>query len=419
MRNFAEIRRKNQKNEPVSGESPSVFGAEFYGENLCIALVFLDERARLCYNKEKIFSDREVVTMNEQIFDPEIFVQETDAVRKRVKAVRKKDSLVLLVFSDLHANEVDAPVVTRLTEAVKGLTEAIPTDAVVDLGDNLAMLGRDRHISNDDLQGVLDGLFGKVTEAAACPVFFLNGNHDAIGTDFFDPVFWNRILGEKFNRGAENRAPDGGYFTVDFEKSNTRLVCLSLPYDSDLEVKFPTPCWEFGQKQLQWLAHRALDTQRDVILCCHVPLYYEYRGDKTSMLGVWDGEKARQSYISALCGWISDREVAEGILDAFQAGEAFENAEFGISMPKRETAGRLKACFSGHTHVDSLWAPKEVRGEDRNPLPCPQAVVKSVAPPWKNITPCNAAVEMVVWTPSEQVFHLIRFGDGEDREIRL
>ena len=64
--------------------------------------------------------------MNEQIFDPEIFVQETDAVRKRVKAVRKKDSLVLLVFSDLHANEVDAPVVTRLTEAVKGLTEAIP-----------------------------------------------------------------------------------------------------------------------------------------------------------------------------------------------------------------------------------------------------------------------------------------------------
>ena len=104
---------------------------------------------------------------------------------KKIEALRQLDSLVLGLFTDLHTPAPEHESVTVLTEALHALTGAVRCDAVIDLGDNPSMLGRNTHITNDDLAAYFDALLGKIHAAAACPLLNVHGNHDAVGTDFF------------------------------------------------------------------------------------------------------------------------------------------------------------------------------------------------------------------------------------------
>lgn len=63
----------------------------------------------------------------------------------------------------------------------------------------------------------------------------------------------------------------------------------------------------------------------------------------------WDGEKERVSTIASLCGWTDDSEQMAAIVNAHSRSKI-------LAMP------------SCHTHVDSLWAPLESRGDFTNPL---------------------------------------------------
>ena len=79
------------------------------------------------------------------------------------------------------------------------------------------------------------------------------------------------------------------------------------------------------------------------------------------------------------------------------------------------------ACFSGHTHKDSLFKPLEKIGLDENILPCAQVVTKNSIPfPWDdNKGFFGISIDIIMYKPSERVIDIIRFGDGEDRKINI
>lgn len=310
------------------------------------------------------------------------------SAKEKIKSLRADDSVVFPIFTDLHANSASDPKVSTLCEVLNLICREIECDMVVDLGDNPNMLGRDEHISNSDLKVVLESTLRKIYAACGVPLVNVNGNHDAIGTDFFKPDYWNDIVKHKF--GADFTVYDdiGSYFYFDCDKAKTRFIALSAPHDSDLYAENPTPIWEFGERQLDWLESTALDTEYDVIILMHVPGWARYSGDMTKMLGVWNGEKAAMSRIADLCGWINDIDRASAILKAYK--------------------GRVIASLSGHTHSDSVFAPHEEKGRKTNPFHFPQFTTAAV---FKSMV-----VDIAVWTPSKNLLEFIRIGEGEDRE---
>ena len=328
-----------------------------------------------------------------------ISAQIADA-KKKIDALRREDSIVMPLFTDLHTSSPEHESVDTLTALLKELTGAVGCDAVIDLGDNPSMLGRDQHITNEDLTVYFETLLGKVYDASGCPLLCVHGNHDAIGTDFFKPTYWNAITKHKFGNADAVFGGEGAYYYLDIDKADTRIIALSVPSDSDIETEFPTPVWGFGEKQLRWLGETALDTDKHVIILMHVPFYDEYRGDRESKLGVWTGERAALSYISALCGWIDDVEEASAIINRFA-----------------DKTGKLAACFSGHTHADSMRGALEEKDGFKNPLVCPQAVTRSFWNARHGENEAPFALDVLVYTPSEDRMDLVRIGAGDDRRV--
>ncbi len=319
-----------------------------------------------------------------------------DRAVEKVDLLKKSDSLIFPIFTDLHTMDLNHEYAQKLIASLKLITDRIQCNAVINLGDTFAMLGRMIQISNEELKGRFVELYTAINEATRLPLVNVNGNHDAIGTDFFKPDFWNNIVKGKFGNTDAVYSNEGSYYYLDID--TTRFVVLSLPCESDLEADNPTPVWQFGEKQLEWLKSVALDTDKSVIILSHVPFFYsKYYGDPEAMLDVWNGSEVRKSYISALCGWIDDIDEASDIVNSFAQ------------------KGKLVACLSGHTHADSLWDPFKSEGNYTNPLSCRQAVTTGVF--WNNYS--EFVIDVAVWTPSENKLSLVRVGVGEDREIRI
>lgn len=325
------------------------------------------------------------------------------AAKEKIEKLRKTDSLIFPLFADLHTVSAQHECAEKLYEVLSAAAKEIPFDMAINLGDNLEMLGRNMHITNPELKALLTELFDRIDSCTDCPVIFVNGNHDAPGTDFFKPEFWNGITKNKYGNKDATYSDEGSYFYIDYKKADTRLVFLSLPSDSDIEADNPAPVWAFGQPQLKWLRDEALDTEGYVIIIIHVPFYYKYLGNSTYTIPVWDGEKEAESYIKDLCGVIADCDEAAAVI-----------REFDKKNPQR-----LIAAFSGHTHADSVWMPFEEKGGLKNPLPCPQIVSRRLYTGYDEDAETDFAFDIAVWTPSEMRLDVIRMGEGEDKSFVL
>ena len=147
------------------------------------------------------------------------YAAEAERVRQRIDALRRSDTLVFPIFTDLHTRSLDAPVTLALFDAMEALSKAVRADAVIALGDNLAMLGREEHASNETIHAIIRGLFERVSSLWPCPLLPVNGNHDGIGTDFFKAGFWYDIS-RGFDRGAAKYSGNSAYYTVDLDRKS-------------------------------------------------------------------------------------------------------------------------------------------------------------------------------------------------------
>ena len=347
-----------------------------------------------------------------------------DTIRK-IKMHSSEKSLVFPIFTDLHARSEDDAVLEKMLHALEILSDSVTLDAVMGLGDNLTMLGRKVHASNERIKSLLENIFDRVLHATKVPLYLVHGNHDGIGTDFFSSEFWYSIVGSKYDCGMVHREEKSAYFYVDYEQQSMRVIALSVPCGSDIDAPNPTPTWKFGQKQLKWLAEQALDTPLgwDVLILCHVPFFSEYRGERESKLHVWLGDREAESYKCDLCGWIDDRATAEEILWAYQDRKLFSDPKNGVCVDYSRKSGKLMACLSGHKHLDMFMEPGEWIGEDENRLPCSQVVVTSTDvihnKKLKENMEYGISMDILVINPEERSMAFIRLGDGEDREFKF
>ena len=76
--------------------------------------------------------------------------ESVELARKKISMLRKDDSLVFPMFTDLHTVDSDHEFMDRLTFALEYISKKIPCDAVINLGDIFEMLGRNIHITNEE-----------------------------------------------------------------------------------------------------------------------------------------------------------------------------------------------------------------------------------------------------------------------------
>ena len=264
----------------------------------------------------------------------------------------KSSRFVIPVFADLHTDSLDDRHLAAQVSALRCLREIRKPDAVISLGDMPAMLGRDRHASNSQIAALISGMCERLSEAADAPLLAINGNHDAVGTDFFSPTLWRGAV-KGFDRGLSKHDRDSVYYYADF--GGYRFVFLSVPHDSELGGRYPTPLWSFGDEQLDWLERTLGESAgKRIVIFSHVPFCSVYDGPDT-LMDVWDGERVRKATRASLCGWIDDRERAESILKRHE----------------------IVCAVAGHEHYDAVFAPGETRNGFVNRLDCPQVIVSS------------------------------------------
>ena len=328
---------------------------------------------------------------------------------QKINLLVSEDSLIIPVFTDMHLNNTQGTSFRLLLQSLKSLHSQTPFHAVISLGDNLSMLGRDTHASNEMIAELLEDILNQISDAAQVPCYYINGNHDGIGTDFFTEDFWAAVVNDKYDCGMAKRNENSAYFYVDYDKSGVRLIFLSMPCGSDLDAAYPTPLWKFGDTQLKWLEETALSTagDRDIVIFSHVPIYYSHIGDPSLTLKVWDGHKETASYIEDLYGRAEDQEEIENIL---------------LSYSARNPHSRIAACIYGHTHADSFLAPLETAELKQHNLPYYQVEISCLDTKRNKTlytdTSLGIAFDILVLTPSEKKLTMVRFGDGKDREIR-
>lgn len=328
----------------------------------------------------------------------EIITRELERVKKEIDNINRKNSLIFILYSDLHSHGVEEDRTAYFIDRLEDICNVVKPDAVIDMGDNFAMLGREQQISNLSLVDKYSELLGTIKQKINSPLFFMNGNHDSIGTDFYKPKFWYDIVNNGYDDGLAKRCKGRGYFYVDYDSMNTRMVFLSIPHNSNIDAEYPTPIWAFGKEQLKWFDEVALDTKHNVLMFCHVPLFFKYGGDMNATLKVWNGEKSAFSYIKDLSGRVDDAE----------------NAAYIVEKHKN-----VIACFSGHVHRDILLQPYEMFGELKNYLPCPQVTTQKPVPyTWDNDEgEFGFSIDVMVFEPDKHKVDIIRFGDGEDRKV--
>ena len=315
-------------------------------------------------------------------------------IKEKISALKREDYLIFPLFSDIHVNGKEDEALKKLNRAVKLICDEIKPDMVINLGDILSMLGRSEHISDRTLVKKLKEVCDSVKENVNCPLYIINGNHDGAGTDFFKPELWNELDIDGYADGKLIREKGKSYFYLDAKE--TRFVFLSIPSDSDTDGQLPAPVWAFGKEQLDWLENEALNTKKDVLLFSHVPFFSGYRGDMERMIDAWTGNAVKKAYVFELSGQIDDKDEAVKII---------------------EKAKNVVACFSGHMHKDSFWAPYEMQEDRKNPLPCHQVVTKNpVAFSWQ-ADKYDLAVDIVLWNYKERKISVLRMGDGQDKEF--
>lgn len=342
----------------------------------------------------------------------EMLKKEAEAVSGRIDALSMKNPLIIPIITDMHVRGLEDKCFEMLCASFEALKDRVHMDALISLGDNFAMLGREEHITNERVSELLTGFAEKLSRAAGTPSFFINGNHDGIGTDFFSPELWRGAVTGRFDGGLECHDGDSVYFYVDYPKRSLRCVFLSVPYGSDIDIDYPTPRWAFGRRQIEWLDTVALDVPdgTGVIIFSHVPFNYYYASEKDWKMATWDGHKQTESFVSALCGWIDDREGAERVLYDFVLHR-------GRFIEKKDTA--LIACIAGHEHYDAVFAPGQSIGDLTNRLTCPQMLIGAansrINPAFRNKARIGVSIDIMVYENGR--LELVRFGDGEDHRI--
>lgn len=371
---------------------------------------------------------------------PEYLRKEIAITINMIQNVSEDNSIVIPIYSDIHTINKNEQKFESLNKSIRYIANAVNCDFCVSLGDELNVdYGRKQHILNDNITQLLIDMH-KSMNNISIPFFPINGNHDGIGTDFFNKELWIKTLPTELGEPLSSyvhRPKDEAYYYLDYSYDKIRFIFLSIPYTSDLvsNPEHPTPIWSFGIKQLKWLANVALNTEDDytIFVFSHVPTcYLSGLHEDNYNYSTWNGKMQTFSNYYDLCGWVEDQKTIEGIFTAYHKHSFYQDININCDYSRyKNTKVGMEIC--GHAHCDFIIGPGEIGTNGViNGMPCTVVGIGSAGgyesemPGWEDSsynferelgTESEILFDVMVINTNKLKVDFIRAGAGKNRRV--
>lgn len=357
-----------------------------------------------------------------------VFHAERQATVSSIRQHATEQSTVLCILTDSHlASSVESQDACAATlQNLAYVTEQVPTDGIVHLGDMIDVSLYSREGKTDDQLYTIMGTYMQQLNALHPRTFILNGNHDGDAAARFNFERWQQ-LAAPLNEAYVQRKAGTPYFYYDVPGKGVRCVFMAVPDN-------PQPgrvLLGYSAPMLSWLQDEALDVEEgtSVILFAHVPVIHA-------------------NYCEPPEGRLSGRDSFEGLCRAFNAHTCYADALVDADFTRYHDT-RIVAYISGHTHSDLVALPgyrfqgTMTYGDGtavlphlyENTLPFPVVIIGrnyyhtpydgadssegGVVHPRMAGTASQDLWDTMIYNKTTGELRFIRFGAGEDRYIKV
>lgn len=350
---------------------------------------------------------------------PDYYFPMLDQAILKAERVQTEQTVNFVFITDMHHHPGFNPL--NAAEAIGKLDEAVPLDFVVSGGD-MSLNGPKSTVVRAQKE-IMDAL-----AATNVPMLPLKGNHDdnslfrhdesqgdtkhvLFPEETFQLVFHR--LDDLVTFDEDNR--NGMYYYMDVPNKKTRVVVLNsidIPYivEPSGRLKYAGQ-WKyaFSNRQLNWVAHQALDLsnkpdsdQWKVLFFSHVAI-------------LQDGVKGSDHDVV-------NSEAMWGIIQSFHNGTSFsgkgseEDFEYELAVDfSAQGAVKVVACLFGHVHCDlafkkdGIWMISTLNAASHQEFEdSPERKLEDIS---------ETAFDLMQIDVGTSVMHMLRIGAGEDRSI--
>ncbi|WP_256761971.1 metallophosphoesterase [Cohnella sp. WQ 127256] len=350
---------------------------------------------------------------------PEYYLPMLDQTSLKAERLQTGITTNFVFITDMHhhpgGNQLNA------AEAIRKLAETVPLDFVVSGGD-MSLNGPKASVVRAQKE-IMDGI-----AAVDVPMLPLKGNHDdnsVYGYNdsqgetkhvLFPEETFELVLHRLDNTvtfDGDNR--NGMYYYMDIPYKQTRVVVLNsidIPYSVKPSggLKYSGQ-WKyaFSNRQLNWVAHQALDLSNKpdrehwkVLFFSHVAI-------------LQDGVKGADHEVA-------NSEAMWGIIQSFLNGTSYsgkgsvEDFEYDLAVDfSAQGAVKVVACLFGHVHCDQafkkddIWMISTLNAASYQEFEdCPERTFGTAS---------ESAFDLMQLDGGKSVMHILRIGAGEDRSI--
>ncbi|MFC5701593.1 metallophosphoesterase family protein [Cohnella faecalis] len=346
----------------------------------------------------------------------EQYEQELDKAVKVLSAKQNESTLNFVFVTDLH--HIQGGNQLRAARIIRELAARLPLDFILNGGDSCINAAKDVALAAQ--REIFEAL-----RAPGVPLLTVKGNHDdnsiygherpeTRAGHVIYPAETKALIQEGIPQAArwDESCPDSLYYYLDVEAKQTRVIVLdtmNIPYEAGSDGRLPyLGQWEyaFSSRQLNWLAHEALNLTGKpdwrVLIASHVEIIED---------GVFGTDHP-----------VANGEALWEIVKAFQSGSPYSltggEGDFAYAVEgdfSPQGKGKVIGCLFGHVHFDQtvyqdgIPMVSSLNACTRKEFPdCPEREPDTLS---------ETALDIVTIDFERSRIDTYRFGAGEHRTV--
>ena len=230
------------------------------------------------------------ISLNHDIVIPQIEKMDTSSIyilqddwKNKIQTIQNAQNgkFTFIVQTDTHFGEVGTGIYADqykdLINNISKMTEYIGVDFIANLGDIIRGYESD---TTEDMRKAYTEIMHRYVSNLHAPLLVTIGNHDTnimYAQSMNDPSLqiskneiYSRVI--PFVKNSVRNAVFNGkslYYYVDFE--DVRVIVLNTT-DGEYSSSAIGDVYTISNEQLEWFTNVALNTNKDVMIMCHVPL---------------------------------------------------------------------------------------------------------------------------------------------------